>query len=44
MAHGAGLQGDRVDQLIFADPLALFNGEGIKDISGSSHHYVVTIW
>ena len=44
MAHVAGLQRDKVDRLVFADALALFDGEGIKDISGSSHHSVVTIW
>ncbi len=43
MAHVSGLQRDRVDRLVFADALALFDGEGIKDISGSSHHSVITI-
>ena len=43
MAHVAGLKRDRVDRLVFADALALFDGEGIKDISSSSHHCVITI-
>ena len=43
MTRVAELQRDRVDRLVFADALALFDGEGIKDISGSSHHSVITI-
>ena len=42
MARVAELQRDRVDRLVFADALALFDGECIRDITGSSHHSVVT--
>ena len=42
MARVAELQRNRVNRLVFADALALFDGESIRDISGSSHHSVVT--
>ena len=42
MARVAELKRSRVNRLVFADALALFDGESIRDISGSSHHSVVT--
>ena len=42
MARVAELQRNRVNRLVFADALALFDGESIRDISGSSHHSIVT--
>ena len=42
MTRVAELQRDRVDRLVFADALALFDGESIRNISRSSHHSVVT--
>jgi pimeloyl-ACP methyl ester carboxylesterase len=42
MTRVAELQRDRIERLVFADALALMNGECIRDITGSSHHSVVT--
>ena len=42
MARVEELQKDRINRLVFSDALALFVGEGIRDIAGSSHHSVIT--
>lgn len=42
MAKVAEMQRDRIKRLVFADALALMHGETIRDITGSSHHSVVT--
>jgi len=42
MARVAELQRERIKRVVFADALALMHGECIRDITGSSHHSVVT--